>query len=92
MEENKEIKRAMNELKELSEDEELRLIAELREKAIRDESNGKVRWKQEGIKEGTEKRNKEIVKRLIQLGFSIEEIIKITELSEEEIIKIETKK
>ncbi len=37
MEENKEIKKAMDELKQLSQDEELRRVAELKEKAILDE-------------------------------------------------------
>ena len=37
MNENKEIKEAMNELEEMSKDKELRRVAELREKAIRDE-------------------------------------------------------
>lgn len=37
MQYNKEIKEAMNELEKISEDKELRRVAELREKAIRDE-------------------------------------------------------
>lgn len=37
MSENKEIKKAMRELEEMSEDEELRRLAELKEKAIKDE-------------------------------------------------------
>ena len=39
MEDNKEIKEAMNELEKISKDKELRRVAELREKAIRDEKN-----------------------------------------------------
>ena len=42
MEENKEIKKAMNELEEMSEDEELRRLAELKEKAIIDENLAKI--------------------------------------------------
>lgn len=81
MEENKEIKKAMNELEELSEDYELRRIAELKEKAIRDENYIKVRFTEDGKKEG----KKEIAKNMKNKNLSIELIIELTGLSKEEI-------
>ena len=51
VEENKNIKEAMEELEEISKDEELRRIAELKEKAIKDEMNGRIRYREEGVKE-----------------------------------------
>lgn len=80
MEENKEIKKAMKELKQLSQDEELRRVAELKEKAILDEMMAQNAWKKEGVKE--------TAKKLLQLNYTIEEIIKITGLSKEEIENI----
>lgn len=85
MKENKEIKKAMDELESLSQDEELRLVAELREKAIRDEKNGQIRWKEEGKEETV----KEIVGRLLKMKQPIEFIMQITDLSKEEIVKIQ---
>ena len=64
MSENKEIKKAMNELQEMSEDEELRRLAELKEKAIRDEKSAKYRWTEEGIKQGIEETLIKITKKL----------------------------
>ena len=51
MNENEEIKEAMSELEKISKDKELRRVAELREKAIRDEKNGLRHAREDGIKE-----------------------------------------
>jgi len=93
MEQNKEIKEAMKELEEMSKDEELRRLAELKEKAIRDEKSAKYRWTEEGIKQGIEqgieqgvKRDKrEIIERLMDLGKPYEEILEIIQLPKEEV-------
>ncbi|MCI8361888.1 MAG: Rpn family recombination-promoting nuclease/putative transposase [Clostridia bacterium] len=89
MNENKEIKEAMNELEEMSKDEELRRVAELREKAIRDEKNGLRHAREdglrEGIKEGIEKNNKEVAKKMKEKHIPIETIEEITKLTKEEI-------
>ena len=85
---NKEIKKAMKELEKMSEDEELRRLAELKEKAIRDEKSAKYRWTEEGIKEGKKQEKIEIAKKLLELNTTIEDIIKVTELTKEEILKI----
>ena len=68
MNENKEIEEAMNELEEMSKDEELRRLAELREKAIRDEKNGLRHAREEGLKEGIEKGIEEGIKQGIGQG------------------------
>lgn len=81
MEDNQDIKKAMNELEEMSEDEELRRLAELREKAIRDEKNGLRHARQEGIKEGII----EIAKEMKKQNYTNEEIQNITKLTKEEI-------
>ena len=55
MKENEEIKEAMGRLKEISEDEELRRVAELRQKAILDEKAIRKRAIEIGLEEGREK-------------------------------------
>ena len=80
MKENKEIKRAQEELEYLTGDEEERRLAELREKAIRDEVTNR-----EGA---IEERTKEIAKKMKAKGISLNEIIEMTELTKEEIEKL----
>ena len=84
MEDNKEIKEAMNELEKISKDKELRRVAELREKAIRDEKNGLRHAKEEGIKEGIE----QVAKRMLELNIPIQDIIKTTGLQEKQILEL----
>ena len=93
MSKNKYIREAAKKLNEMSEDEEMQRIAELREKAVKDEmavydrgleiglEEGKKQGKEEGIKQG----KIENAKKMIEKGFNIEDIIEITELSKEEI-------
>lgn len=96
MKENKEIKEAMNELEKISQDKELRRIAELREKAIRDEQNGLRHAKEEGIREGIEQgmqkgieqQKNEIAKEMKKQKYTNEEIQKITKLTIEQIEKL----
>ena len=84
-------------------------IADLREKAIRDEKaiygrgieigeeqglkkgeeQGLKKGIEQGIKEGIEKGKEETARKMLELGMDIETIIKITDLSKEEIQKIE---
>ena len=59
MENNEEIKEAMEELEEVSKIKQLRRIAELKDKAIRDEKNGLRHAKEDGINIGLEKGRKE---------------------------------
>ena len=88
MGENKELKRAVNELNKISEDEKMQRIAELREKAILDEKAIYARGLEVGEEKGREERNIEIAKELLKEGLSIEKICKITGLTEEEIEKL----
>lgn len=104
MEENKGIKKAVEELKGMSEDEELRILAELREKGRRDEyaareyaikegrkegiKQGIEEGIKEGIKEGSKKRELEIAKNMLNLKVDIDTICKATGLAKEEIQKL----
>ena len=81
MQENENIKNAMEKLEEVSQDEKLRRIAELKEKARRDEISGLSWARRQGIKES----KKEIAKKMKEEKLPIELIIKITELTREEI-------
>ena len=92
MKKNKEIKEAMEELEEVSKIKELRRIAELKDKAIRDEKNGlrhaREEGREEGRKEGRKAEKIEIAKRLLKIGLTTEQVIEATELSKGEIEKI----
>ena len=88
MEESKEIKEAVEKLDNLSEDERMQRIADLREKAILDEKAIYAKGLYDGIKEGEEKLKKEkleIAKKLKNKGLCIKEILELTGLTEEEI-------
>ena len=88
MKENKEIEEAMTELEKISKDKELRRVAELREKAIRDEKNGLRHAREEGIKEGIEQGIEQVAKKMLELKVPIQDIINATGLTEEEILNI----
>ena len=88
MEENKEMKEAKEKLEVMSEDERMQILAELREKAIRDEKAVERFGLKKGIEIGEkrEKREKrEIAKKMKDNGIEIEIIQKITNLTQEEI-------
>ncbi len=93
MKENEELNEAVNKLEEMSEDEYLERIADLREKKILDENSRLSESYNKGIAEGITKgelKGKkevkiEIAKKMLQEGIDIETIIKITGLSKEEI-------
>lgn len=92
MEKNENIKQAKEKLNTLSADEEVRILAELREKAIRDEKSAQENYfkegLKEGIKEGSIQKNKENAKKMKEEGIKIKTIIKITNLTKEEIEKL----
>ena len=97
MEENKNLKEAVEKLDRISEDEKMQRIIELREKARRDEhaiySKGVDDGIEKGIKEGVEQGKIEgakeekiqIAKNMLQRGFSKQEIMDITGLTKKEI-------
>lgn len=95
MEENEVIKKANEKLEEISDDEIMQRIAEWKEDGLRLEKGRQVRFERE-LKEGIEKAKKEgekqekiqIAKKMKMQGMDIEIIIKITDLSKEEIEKL----
>ena len=87
MKENEELNEAVNKLEEMSEDEYLERIADLREKKILDENSRLSESYNKGIKEGELKNKKETAKKMLEKNIPLETIIEITGLSEEEIIK-----
>ena len=92
MKENEEIRKAKEELEYLTGDEEERRLAELREKAIRDEVTNINHAKKEGIaqglKQGEKNKSIEIAKKMKNKQIDIETIIEMTELTKEEIEKL----
>ena len=89
MEENENLKEAVEKLDRISEDEKMQRIIELREKAIRDEHAIYAKGVDDGIEEGKAKgaREKqiEIAKSMLKENMDIEMIIKITGLTKQEI-------
>ena len=93
MKENKEMKEAKEKLEVMSEDERMQILAELKEKAIRDEKAterygmkvGMERGLERGIKKGKKENSKEIAKRMKEKGFDVKDIQEITKLTQKEI-------
>ena len=81
---NETIQRAKIEMRYLTGDAELRRIAELEEKWEMDYISGMSVAREDGIKENQIK----IAKKLLKLNMPIDQIIEITELTEEEINKL----
>ena len=90
--ENKYVKKAEEELEYLTGDEETRRLAELREKAIRDEMAAMAKAKKDGIAEGRAdgiaENKKNVAKKMLNKKIDIETIIEITGLTKEEIEKL----
>ena len=84
MKSNERIKEAKEELEYLNGDEETRRIAELREKAIRDEPTNLNNARKEGKKE----EKIEIAKKLKVMNINVEDIQEATGLTKEEIEKL----
>ena len=85
MKENKEMKEAKEKLEVMSEDERMQILAELREKAIRDEKAVERFGLKKGIEIGEKREKREIAKKMKDNGIEIEIIQKITNLTQEEI-------
>ena len=100
MEKNNDIKDAVIEVHERSKDEQLRRLAELKEKAIMDEKAiykaGRLRGEKEGIQEGLQKgitqgqleKSIEIIKNLYSMNLTISQISQAVDMSEQEVQKI----
>ena len=86
MEENEELKEAVEKLEGISQDEYMQRIAELREKAILDYNSGMGNALRKGIEQGKEQGKKETAKKMLEEKIPIETIIRVTGLSKEEIL------
>ena len=98
---------AMALLKRVSEDDRLRYEQESRDKFLFDQhwdriykfeegmekgiEKGREEGMEKGREEGRDKRNEEIVLRMLDSGFDLDSICKVTQLSKEEIRKIQKK-
>ncbi|MBO5476679.1 MAG: Rpn family recombination-promoting nuclease/putative transposase [Clostridia bacterium] len=88
MNENDDIKKAKEELDKMSQDENERRLAEIRERAILFENTLRNNGYNKGRKEGEKAKQLEIAKNMLNENFNIEQISKITGLSVEEIQKL----
>ena len=88
MKENENLKEAVKKLDNLSEDEKMQRIADLRQKAIMDEKAIYEKGLEKGIMEGSQKEKIEIAKKMLELKIDKETIAKATGLTEQEIEKI----
>ena len=94
MEENRFLKQAKEELAYLSGEPYFMEEVEERARYLREQYSFNAKAKRDGIKIGEKKlkENKiEIAKKLLLKGMKIEEIVEITELTEEEIKKMQQK-
>ena len=82
---NKTLEKARKEMTYLTGDEEIRRLAELREKWEMDWNSSMDYSKREGIKEGAKEKNLENAKKMKEEKIPIETIMKITKLTQEEI-------
>ena len=97
MEKNEKIKEAVEELKGMSEDEELRILAELREKGRRDynagikyatkkgEELGEKRGEKIGEKRGEKRGRIQIAQKMLEEKINIDTIIRLTGLKRREV-------
>ncbi len=83
MEKNEDVKKAVITVREMSADEEMERLAELREKAIKDE---KALYNT-GIREG----KREIALKLLSKNMKTEEVAELTGMTKEEIEKLKNK-
>ena len=88
MEENKNLKEAVEKLDRISEDEKMQRIIELREKAIRDEHAIYAKGVDDGLEKGAREKQIEIAKKLLKAKVEMEVIIETTGLTKEEIEKL----
>ena len=89
MKENKDINKAIDELEQVSGNEKLRRIAELKEKYIRDEQASIEYAQNEGYRQGEAKSKTEIAQNLLKKQMPIQDIAEVTGLSLEEIERLQ---
>ena len=88
---NKEIEKINKKLASMSLSREERNNYEFRLKAIRDEISAIDYATKKGLQQGEQKEREEIAKEMLINNFEVEQIVKITKLSKEEIEKIKDK-
>ncbi len=89
--ENDEINKAKKVLEEISQDERERRLSELREKYRMDQHAIMLAGYDKGLKAGIEQTEEKIFKiatKLLTLGMTIEQIVEVTGLTQEKIIKL----
>ena len=86
---SEEMKEAKDVLNEISQDEEERYLAYLREKYVLEMNSFKHEGYDEGLEKGRQEGRKEIAKKLLKLDLTIEKISEVTGLSKEEIEALE---
>ena len=85
MQRNKVVKKAKEELGNMTRSEYEQRLAELREKAIMDEKSHRSSWYEDGYDEGREEGRLEIVEKVIRNELTIEDMAQITGKTVEEI-------
>ena len=93
---NEEIKKAKEQLDKISQDKKERRLAELREKAIKDEmairdsgyNEGRKEGIEEGLKKGKKAEKKSIAQNMLEMKIDKKTISKVTGLTIEEIDNI----
>ena len=100
MEKNEKVRKAQEELEYLEGDEAFKRKVELKEKYEKDMNSaihyGKEEGMKKGLQEGLQKglqegktsEKKDIAKKMLEIGMNVEQIMKITDLSKEEIEKL----
>ena len=92
MEKNEIVRKAQEELEYLEGDEAFKRKVELKEKYEKDMNSaihyGKEEGMKKGLQEGKISEKKDIAKKMLEIGMDIEQIMKITDLSKEEIEKL----
>ncbi|MCT4508494.1 MAG: Rpn family recombination-promoting nuclease/putative transposase [Tepidibacter sp.] len=83
-----EIKEAKDELVKLSNNDEQRMIYEIRSKILKDKVSALSKAKNDGIKQGLQQGIIETAKNLLKLGMEISFVKEVTKLSEKEIINL----
>ncbi|MGE6667768.1 Rpn family recombination-promoting nuclease/putative transposase [Paenibacillus xylanexedens] len=86
------LKKAMNLLKELSEDEEFRQQYEARQKFLRDQVSMMEGAREEGLKKGEAESKRKIAMNMLTLGLDQATIIKATGLTPSELVELQQEK
>ncbi|WP_254075303.1 hypothetical protein [Paenibacillus tritici] len=79
------LKKAMDTLEFLSQDAATRMEYDARMKHLRDEASRMNGAKAEGITEGVFREKRETARKLLALGHDVDFVVKLTELSEQEV-------